>query len=95
MKPIICKGLLLAVAVVLLSGMLIPAAASQKVKLMNKDELQKILGNADTYILDVRAGRDWGSSEFKIKGAHRTDPGEFATWASQFPKAGTLVLYCA
>jgi hypothetical protein len=91
----IFKSLLPALAVVLLSGVLLSAGASQKVELMTKEALQKILANADTYVLDVRTGRDWSSSEFKIEGAHRTDPGAFSIWSSRFPKTGTLVLYCA
>lgn len=95
MKQRILKSLLPAIAVVLLSGVLLSAWAAPKVGLMTKEALKKILTNEDTYILDVRTGRDWSSSEFKIEGAHRADPGEFQTWASKFPKAGTLVLYCA
>ena len=95
MKQRILKNLLPAVAVVLLSGVLLSAWAAPTVALMTKETLQKILANEDTYILDVRTGRDWSSSEFKIEGAHRADPGEFQTWGSKFPKTGTLVLYCA
>ena len=95
MKPYIVKHLLPALTVVLVFGMLISAGAAQKAGLMTKDELQKILANTDTYVLDVRTGRDWNSSEFKIKGAHRANPKEFSTWVSKFPKASTLVLYCA
>ena len=79
----------------MLSSMLFSAWAAQKVELITKEALQKILSNADTYVLDVRTGRDWKSSEFKIQGAHRTNPSEFDSWSSKFPKSGTLVLYCA
>ena len=89
------KRFLPALTIVFVLGMLISAGAAQKAGLMTKDELQKILTNTDTYVLDVRTGRDWNSSEFKIKGAHRANPREFSTWASKFPKTGTLVLYCA
>ena len=95
MKPYIVKHLLPALTVVLVFGMLISAGAAQKAGLMTKDELQKILANTDTYVLDVRTGRDWNSSEFKIKGAQRANPREFSNWATKFPKTGTLVLYCA
>ena len=91
----IYKCLMLALTVVFLSGVLLPAGAAQNVDIMSKEALKKILANEDTYVLDVRKGRDWSSSEFKIEGAHRTDPGNFSTWASKFPKTGTLVLYCA
>lgn len=95
MNKRIIKGLVPAFAVVLLSGMLLSAGAAQDVNLMTKETLKENLANPDTYVLDVRTGRDWSSSEFKIEGAHRTDPGNFSTWASKFPKKGTLVLYCA
>jgi len=46
-------------------------------------------------ILDARQERDWGSSEFKIKDAHRADPGQFMAWKDKYPKNQKLVLYCA
>lgn len=95
MRLRIVNHLIPALAVIMLSSMLFSAWAAQKAGLMTKEELQKILTNADTYVLDVRTGRDWNSSEFKIQGAHRTNPSEFDTWSSKFPKSGTLVLYCA
>jgi len=94
MNPWIIKSLAPALAAVLLSGVLLPAWAAQ-VERTTKEALLTILDQADTVILDVRAGRDWNSSEFKIKGAHRADPGAFAAWAAQHPKSATLVLYCA
>lgn len=63
--------------------------------LMTKEELKTRLADANTHVLDVRTGRDWSSSEFKIQGADRTNPGEFDAWASKYPKSATLVLYCA
>ena len=95
MKAYIVNVFFPAVAVVLLFGLLISAGAAQQTELITKDELQKILTNADTYVLDVRTGRDWGSSDFKFKGAHRANPEEFSTWSTKFPKSGTMVLYCA
>lgn len=62
---------------------------------MTKEELKKIMGDNTVLILDVRAGRDWSSSEFKIKGALRANPKEFNTWSDQYSKDNTLVLYCA
>ena len=56
----ILRNLLPAIAVVLLSGILMSAGAAQEVGLMTKEALKKILANADTVILDVRTGRDWG-----------------------------------
>ena len=95
MKYKMVKCILSAFAVVLVSGVLLSAWAAQDVKLMTKDDLQKILAKEGTFVLDVRTGRDWSASEFKIEGAHRTDPKKFESWESKFPKSGTLVLYCA
>jgi len=53
------------------------------------------MGNADVAIIDVRRGRDWTSSEFKIKGAVYGDPKKITEWNKQFTKDTKLVLYCA
>lgn len=62
---------------------------------MTKDELKAILDAQDVTILDVRTGRDWKSSEFKIKGAIRTDPSQIDKWAQNLKKEHRVVLYCA
>lgn len=62
---------------------------------MTKEELKKVMNEDTVLILDVRAGRDWGSSEFKIKGAKRAAPKDFNSWSNKYPKDHTLVLYCA
>ncbi len=64
------------------------------VKRMTKEELRGKLGQEDVVVVDVRTGRDWKSSEFKIKGAVRYDE-EIVQWASQYDKESTFVLYCA
>ena len=94
MNPLIIKRLVPALAAVLLSAVLLPAWAAQ-VERMTKEELLAILDQTDTVVLDVRAGRDWNSREFKIKGAHRADAGRFAAWAAQHPTTAKLVLCCA
>lgn len=77
----------------LLTG--ISMSAAKDVPMMTKEELKAQLDNPDIMILDVREGRDWKSSEFKIKGARRADPNEFDKWAETYPKDKTLILYCA
>ena len=62
---------------------------------MSKDELKARLGNDDLIILDVRTGRDWSSSEFKVQGAQRASSSDFNNWSASLPKDKTLVLYCA
>lgn len=65
------------------------------VKIINKDELKAMLGSPDLVVLDVRTGRDWSSSEFKIKGAVRSTGKDVEEVAAQYSKDKTLVLYCA
>ena len=69
-----------------------PLAAADVGKI-SKEDLKKMLDNPDVVILDVRTGKDWSASEFKIKGAVRANPREFNTWAMQYPKDKKLVLY--
>ena len=74
---------------------LLPPAVAADVPLMTTDELKGMLGNPDVIILDVRSGRDWNASEFKIQDAVRANPGDYGQWAATYPKDKTLVLYCA
>lgn len=67
------------------------AASVQK---MDKDQLKSLLGSEQLVILDVRQGRDWSTSEFKIKDALRVDGGDLSV-AKTYPKDSTFVLYCA
>ena len=67
---------------------------SSSVPTMDKDELKALLGSENLIILDVRLGKDWSSSEFKIKDAVRVDNGDLAV-ADKYPKDSTFVLYCA
>jgi rhodanese-related sulfurtransferase len=61
---------------------------------MDKEELKSQLGSEKLVILDVRQGRDWSTSEFKIKDALRVDKGDLSI-AMNYPKDSTIVLYCA
>ena len=70
-------------------------AVADNIPLMTKEELKTHLGDVDISILDVRAGRDWKSSEFKITGAKRVEPAANNQWADQFNKDKTYVFYCA
>ncbi len=65
------------------------------VPLMEKEELQPLLGSKDVVVLDVRTGRDWSQSEFKIKGAVRASYSTFNEWGNAYSKDTTLVLYCS
>lgn len=78
----------------LLLGMTTMAVAAD-VQLMTKEELKPLLGTAGLAVLDVRTGRDWSSSEFKIKGAVRAVSSKFDSWSKSYPNDTRLVLYCA
>lgn len=67
---------------------------SQDVPRMGVDELRGKLSDPQVVVLDVRADRDWSSSQKKIAGAVREDPGKI-DWAQKYDKNKTLVLYCA
>ena len=75
--------------------MLTGFAQAETIPLMTKEQLRSLLGENDVTILDVRAGRDWKSSEFKITGAERVAPASDNQWADKFNKNKTYVFYCA
>ena len=65
------------------------------IPLMTKDELKSRLSDVDVAVLDVRSGRDWKSSEFKISGAIRVKPSRGNKWVDNFDKSKIFVIYCA
>ena len=87
--------LFLALSAVIINSVLLTAVQAEAVPMMAKEELKAILSNPDLVILDVRIGRDWKSSEFKIKGAVRVDPNKFESWQSTYGKDKQIVIYCA
>jgi rhodanese-related sulfurtransferase len=90
-KKLICLAIIAAFLILAPSSVVF----GEKVTLITKEELKPIMGNADVAIIDVRRGRDWTSSEFKIKGAVYGDPRKITEWNKQFSKDTKLVLYCA
>jgi rhodanese-related sulfurtransferase len=88
------KSLLILLAISLSLSIAATAMAQQDLRI-TKEELLKILDNPDLVILDVRLGKDWNASEFKIKGAVRRDPLNIDKWANEIPKDKTIVFYCA
>ncbi len=84
-----------AAAVVVLGLGWTTAVADTTVALMTKEELKPLIGNPDVAILDVRIGKDWKASEFKIKGAVQANPKTVDDWKDSYSKDQTLVLYCA
>lgn len=68
---------------------------ADQVPRMDKDDLKAMLGKENLVILDVRQGKDWNASEFKIKDAIRVEEGDLSV-ANKYPKdTTTFVLYCA
>ena len=84
--------ILLLFAALTLSG---SPVLSGQVNLIEIDELKTMIDSDGLVILDVRAGRDWSTSEFKIPGAIRADGNEYDTWSKTLAKDKKIVLYCA
>jgi len=80
--------------VLLFSIFLATSVYSGSVQIMDKDELKAQLGSDSLVVLDVRTGRDWSTSEFKIQDAIRVD-GKDLSAAEKYKKSDTFVLYCA
>lgn len=70
-------------------------ATADTVKRMTGEELKSIMDSGEVSIIDVRTGRDWSASEFKIKGAERVTVEQIIADPQKYPKDRTLVLYCA
>lgn len=68
--------------------------AAESVPIMSKDDLKSQLGSENLVVVDVRTGKDWSSSEFKIKGAIRLEGKDFSALDS-YSKEHTFVFYCA
>ena len=94
MKGRLLRNLILVINVLIIWSFA-PLVDAEQVPRMTKEELKPLLGDADVVILDVRASRDWGRSERKIKGAIRKNPKRFKSWAHTYPQDKTIVLYCA
>jgi len=89
------RVILMASAVMFVMAMVVPLTIAGDVPLMTKETLKEQMVKGDVVILDVRQGRDWNSSEFKIQGAQRLDTKDISVWAKTSDKAKTTVLYCA
>jgi rhodanese-related sulfurtransferase len=70
-------------------------AAAEEVPRLPADKLKAMMGSPNLVIIDVRTGLDWDNSSRKIAGAVREDPREVKSWAKDYSKNKTLVLYCA
>lgn len=86
---------LLMLGVVMLGSGFSPAMAAKESPRMSIDELKGMLGSKDVIVIDARAGKDWTSSELKIKTAVREEPKDFDSWAGKYPRDKKIVIYCA
>ena len=80
-------------SLILLGLFLFRPVAARDVPKITKEELKGILGTPDIIVIDVRTSKNWQDSDLKIKTATRGNPDKFSSWADQFPKDKTLVLY--
>ena len=95
MKPIARSWAASLALVFMLVGSWATAAQAADIPRVSIDELKSMIEDDSVVVLDVRSGRDWSSSEFKIQGAKHTDPSKISAWAGDLPKDKKLVLYCA
>lgn len=95
MKLLGKNSFLIVIVLAIFFTLLTSIGIAAEVNKMTKEQLKDIMDNDTVSILDARKGRDWSSSEFKIKGAHRVDPKKFDISSAIYPKDNTLVLYCA
>jgi predicted sulfurtransferase len=85
----------LILGVVMLGSSFSPAMAAREAPRMSIDELKGMLGSKDLVVIDARAGKDWSSSELKIKTSVREEPKDFDSWAGKYSKDKKIVIYCA
>ncbi len=87
------KSLNVSLSFVLVSLFLSWPLGAQDVPRITKEELKGMLGHPDVVVIDARLSQNWQDSDLKIKSATRGNPDNFSSWADQFPKNKTLVLY--
>jgi hypothetical protein len=71
------------------------SAMSADVPRMTKEDLKGMLEKDTVILVDIRSGKDWKSSEFKIQSAVREESDKVESWAKKYAKDKTIVLYCA
>ena len=68
-------------------------ATSKDVQKVTKEGLKSMLDNPDVILLDVRPEQQWKASELKIRGAAHENPKTVESWAKNYSKDKTLILY--
>ncbi len=86
---------ILVISLLLIGICSLMATAQTTVSRMAKEELNTRLNDPKTIVVDVRTGRDWSSSQLKIKGAVRVEPRDAILAVETYDKDSTLVFYCS
>jgi hypothetical protein len=77
----LCLGILLLVST---------SAFSQEVTKLSKEDVKRMLGTRNLFIIDLQHDGDLG-----IQGAVREDSKKVISWMGKYPPDKTLVFYCA
>lgn len=92
-KLSISKTLLLATMLIGVLGIVNSSYAGTSYQRIDKVALNDFLGSKNVIVVDVREGRDWESSKYKIKGAIRLEPTDPKVSDVPLPKDKTLIFY--
>ena len=92
MMPRRSKQLKMFVSLVLVVVFTTISFAASKPK-VTKEELKSLLDQGNVVVVDVRTSRDWGESDYKIKGAVRVTFRDVESWASNYSKDTTIIFY--
>jgi hypothetical protein len=85
------RELLVVIPVVVLLA--VSAAMASDIDWISKDALKEILDDPGTNVVDVRQGRDWKTSDAKIKGAVRANPMYVEEWIYKYPQKDALLVF--
>ena len=85
--------LIVSLILVVLGVFVCTSVAAEDAPKITKEELKRILGHPDVIVIDVRTTESWQDSDYMIKGSVRGNPENFDSWADEYPKEKTLVLY--
>ena len=76
-------------------GHVLSAADKSNVPEISPFQVNELLGQPKTAIIDVRRTRSWWQSGKKILSAVREDPSKVDIWAHNYTKDMTLIFYCS
>jgi hypothetical protein len=92
-KLTISKTLIMMTMLVGMLGTVNTSCAGTSYQRIDKVALNDSLDSKKVIIIDVREGRDWKSSKYKIKGAIRLEPNDPKVSDVPLPKDKTLIFY--